>query len=143
MRWQDARTLADEDADQLRSQLLARMVPFPPMPAELGTNAMAVVDMLRGLPDSEVRKVTTKAFIDAITKAVPPQPAAEVASTQPVAKDYFPNASGDPPALAKEALPGPNEVTWEHIDAICQSGAAFNCAETPWEQWLRFPGEAD
>jgi hypothetical protein len=135
------RTLTDEDADRIRSELLALMAPFPPTLAELGTNTLTTLDLLKGLPDSEVRKVTNKAFIEAITKALPPQPAAgEGANTQPVAKDYFANCSGELAAVAKEALPEPDEVVWNDSEALIKnSGAAFNCAATPWEQWIRFP----
>jgi hypothetical protein len=42
-----------------------------------------------------------------------------------------------------KALPGPEEVTAQDVDAICRSGVAFNCAGTPWEQWVRFVGEAN
>ena len=62
-------TLTDTDAGQLRSELLALIVPFPSNPKQLGANTLKANALIKGLPDKEVRKITNGdngSFIKAI-----------------------------------------------------------------------------
>jgi uncharacterized protein YjbI with pentapeptide repeats len=131
--------LTTEDADRIRAELLALMAPFPPSRESLWQNTTAALQLLEGLPDEEVAKVTNSGgFIAKITAVLDrSEPAAR---SQPVARTYSAGGSDKPYGQAQEALPDASTVTWEDVDNIIRdSGYAFNCAETVWQQWLRLP----
>ena len=59
---------------------------------------------------------------------------AKQAGPQPTAFDYFPKiCSGE-----KVTLPDLEGVTWAETEFLRTTGAAFNCAETPWHsaRWI-------
>ena len=63
-----ARTLTAADADRLRKELLELMVPFPPSPESLRGNTLAALQLIKGLPDEQLAKVTNfGGFIEAVT----------------------------------------------------------------------------
>ena len=134
------RTLTDEEAGELRRELLPLMAPFPPTRDKTKDNTLAALTLLRELPDSEVRKITNGdggSFIKALEAAlVAEQAGPGGGQKQPVAFDYFDTCSKQP---AEElTLPDLEKLTWGEVETEV-SGAAFNCAETTWQQWLRFP----
>ena len=128
--------LAAEDVDRLRERLLELMVPFPPSRESLRKNTLAALQLLKGLPDEEVAKVTNSGgFIAAITAVL--ERSEPAAAPQPVARTYFAPCSDKPYEQALKELPDPSTVTWEDADRTRNSGIAFNCADTVWQQWLR------
>ena len=67
------RTLTDEEAGELRRELLPLMAPFPPTRDKTKDNTLAALTLLRELPDSEVRKITNGdggSFIKALDTAL-------------------------------------------------------------------------
>jgi hypothetical protein len=117
--------LPNDDMTQLREELLALIVPFP-APEQLKDQTLRVVALLKPLNDLEVSLVVNvQSFIDKL----------DVDVKEPRnAHEYDPTLDEDPPEL-----PPLEACTTIDVEQLGDSGAAFNCAETVWQQWLRIP----